>query len=138
MGIYRGGIIDKTKMYEADSRTSLYDFSIWVLYSCLLLEIVRQNVFCGFLQKRFKVNCITIIPIRVSFSVELLSFKSIFLDQGAPLLCFSKDPLKISGKTSNPPRNSSGRAVAHGILVFVQKTASCHHCSKDRLLYLFP
>jgi len=69
MWIYRDGIIDKTKMYEADSRTSLHDFSIWVLYSYLLLEIVRQNVFCGFLQKRFKANCITIIPIRVSFSV---------------------------------------------------------------------
>jgi len=96
MGIYRGGIIDKTKMYEADSRTSLHDFSIWVLYSCLLLEIVRQNVFCGFLQKRFKINRIIIIPIRVFFSVGLLSFKSIFLDQGAPLLCFSKDLLKIS------------------------------------------
>jgi hypothetical protein len=56
-------------MYDADSQTSWHDFSIWVLYSCLLLEIVRQNVFCGFLQKWFKINCITIIPIRVSFSV---------------------------------------------------------------------
>jgi len=97
MVIYWGGIIDKTKMYEADSRTSLHDFSIWVLYSCLLLKIVRQNVFCGFLQKRFKINCITVIPIKVSFSVELVSFKGIFLDQGVPLLCFFKDPLKISG-----------------------------------------
>ena len=88
MEIYRGGIIDKTKMYEADSRSNLHDFSIWVLYSCLLFEIVRQNVFCEFLQKQFKINCITIIPIRVSFSAELLSFKGIFLDQGAPLLCF--------------------------------------------------
>ena len=90
MGIYRSGIIDKTKMYEADLRTSLHDFSIWVLYSCLMLEIVRQNVFCGFLQKRFKINCITVIPIKVSFSVEVVFFKGIFLDQGAPLLCFLK------------------------------------------------
>jgi hypothetical protein len=56
-------------MYEADSRKSLHDFSIWVLYSCLLLEIVRQNVFCGFLQRRFKINRIIIILIRVFFSV---------------------------------------------------------------------
>ena len=97
MEIYRGGIIDKTKMYEADSRTGLHDISIWVLYSCLLLEIVRQKVFCGFLQKRFKINRIIIIPIRVFFSVELVSFNGIFLDQGAPLPCFSKYPLKISG-----------------------------------------
>ena len=90
MGIYRSGIIDKTKMYEADLRTSLHDFSIWVLYSCLLFKIVRQNVFCGFLQKRFKINCITVIPIKVSFSVEVVFFKGIFLDQGAPLLCFLK------------------------------------------------
>ena len=74
MGIYRSGIIDKTKMCEADSRTSLHDFSIWVLYSCLLLKIVRQNVFCRFLQKRFKINCITVILIKVSFSVEILTF----------------------------------------------------------------
>ena len=94
MVIYWGGIIDKTKMYEADSRTSLHDFSIWVLYSCLLLKIARQNVFCGFLQKRFEMNRIIIIPIRVSFSVELLYFKGIFLDQGAPLLCSFKRPTK--------------------------------------------
>ena len=94
MCIYRFGIIDKTKMYEADSRTILHDFSIWVLYSCLLLEIVRKNVFCGFLQKRFKISCITVIPIKVSFSVELVSFKGIFLDQGATLLCFFKRPTK--------------------------------------------
>ena len=90
MVIYWGGIIDKTKMYEADSRTILHDFSIWVLYSCLLLEIVCKNVFCGFLQKRFKINCIIIILIRVFFSVELVSFKSIFSDQGAPLLSLFK------------------------------------------------
>jgi len=90
MGIYRGGIIDKTKMYEADSRTSRHNISIWVLYSCLPLAIVRQKVFCGFLLKRFKINRIIIIPIRAFFSVELVSFKGIFLDQGAPLLCFSK------------------------------------------------
>ena len=84
-------------MYEADSRMGRHDISIWVLYSCLLLEIVRQKVFYGFLQKRFKINCIIIIPIRVFFSVKLVSFKGIFLDQGAPLLCFSKYPLKISG-----------------------------------------
>jgi hypothetical protein len=83
-------------MYEADSRASLHDFSIWVLYPCLLLEIVRQNVFCGFLQRRFKINRIIIISIRVFFSVGLVSFKGIFLGQGVPLLCFSKDPLKIS------------------------------------------
>ena len=53
MEIYRVGIIDKTKMYKADSRTGRHDISIWVLYSCLLLEMVRQKVFCGFLQKRF-------------------------------------------------------------------------------------
>jgi len=84
-------------MYEADSRTGRHDISIWVLYSCLLLEIVRQKVFCGFLQKRFKIARIVIIAIKASFSVELVSFKGIFLDQGAPLLCFSKDPLKVSG-----------------------------------------
>ena len=38
MVIYRGGIIDKTKMYDADSRTGLHNISIWVLYSCLLLK----------------------------------------------------------------------------------------------------
>jgi hypothetical protein len=32
MVIYRCGIIDKTKMYDADSRTSLHDFSLWALY----------------------------------------------------------------------------------------------------------
>jgi hypothetical protein len=84
-------------MYEADSRTSRHNISIWVLYSCLLLEIVRQKVFCGFLQKRFKINRIIIIPVRVLFSVERVSFKGIFLDQGAPLLCVSKDQLRISG-----------------------------------------
>jgi len=94
MVIYWGGIIDKTKMYEADLRTSLHDFSIWVLYSCLMLKSVRKNVFCGFLQKRFKIKCIIIIFIRVFFSVELKSFKGIFLDKGAPLLCFFKRPTK--------------------------------------------
>jgi hypothetical protein len=38
MGIYRGGIIDKTKMYEADSRRGWQDFSIWVLYWDLVLK----------------------------------------------------------------------------------------------------
>jgi hypothetical protein len=42
MGIYRGGIIDKTKMYEADSRTGRHDFSIWVLYFNLVLGKLRQ------------------------------------------------------------------------------------------------
>ena len=42
MGIYRIGIIDKTKMYEADSRTSLHDFSIWVLYFNLVLGKFRK------------------------------------------------------------------------------------------------
>jgi methyl coenzyme M reductase beta subunit len=42
MGIYRGGIIDKTLMNEADSRTSLHDFSIWALYFNLILEKLRQ------------------------------------------------------------------------------------------------
>jgi hypothetical protein len=58
MAIYRGGIIDKTKIYEADSRTGRHDISIWVLYSYLLLEMVRQKVFCGFLQKRFLIYMI--------------------------------------------------------------------------------
>ena len=78
MEIYRGGIIDKTKMYEADSRTGRHDISIWVLYSCLLLEIVRQKVFCGFLQKRFKITRIVIIAIKASFSAQLISFKASF------------------------------------------------------------
>ena len=95
--VYRGGIMDKTLMCESASRMDWHDFSIWVLYSCQLLEIVRQKVLCGFLQKRFKINRIIIIPIRVFFSVERVSFKGIFLDQGAPLLCFSKDQLRISG-----------------------------------------
>ena len=51
MGIYRFGIIDKTKMYEADSRTGRHDISIWILYSFLLFEMIRQKVFYGFLQK---------------------------------------------------------------------------------------
>ena len=67
MELYRGGIIDKTKMYEADSRTGRHDISIWVLYSCLLLEIVGQKVFCGFFKKRFKITSIVIIVIKASF-----------------------------------------------------------------------
>jgi hypothetical protein len=42
MGIYRGGIIDKTLMNVADSRTGWHDFSIWVLYFNLILEKLRQ------------------------------------------------------------------------------------------------
>jgi len=42
MVIYRCGIIDKTKMYDADSRTSLHDFSLWVLYFNLVLGKLRQ------------------------------------------------------------------------------------------------
>jgi hypothetical protein len=42
MGVYRGGIIDKTKMYDADSRTSLHDFSLWVLHFNLVLGKLRQ------------------------------------------------------------------------------------------------
>ena len=68
MEIYRGGIIDKTMMYEAHSRTERYDISIWVLDSCLLLEMVRQEVFCRFLQKRFNITPIVIIAIKASFS----------------------------------------------------------------------
>jgi hypothetical protein len=40
--IYRCGIIDKTKMYKADSRTSLHDFSIWVLYFNLVSGKLRR------------------------------------------------------------------------------------------------
>jgi hypothetical protein len=42
MEIYRFGIIDKTKMYEADSRTGWHDFSIWVLYFNLVLGKLRH------------------------------------------------------------------------------------------------
>jgi hypothetical protein len=42
MVIYRGGIIDKTKMYEAASRTGRHDFFIWVLYFNLVLGKLRQ------------------------------------------------------------------------------------------------
>jgi hypothetical protein len=137
MVIYRGGIIDKTKMYEADSRTSLHDFSIWVLYSCLLLEIVPQNVFCGFLQKRLKITRIVIIAIKASFSAYLISFKGMFLGQGTPLLCFPKNQSKNSELSTNPLHNSSGLVTVHGILVFPQKIASCLYCSTDRWLCLF-
>jgi len=48
MEIYRGGIIDKTKMYEADSRTGWHDFSIWVLYFNLVLGRLRHFARLGF------------------------------------------------------------------------------------------
>jgi hypothetical protein len=42
MEIYRFGIIGKTKMYEADSRTGWHDFSVWVLYFNLVLGKLRH------------------------------------------------------------------------------------------------
>jgi hypothetical protein len=42
VGINRVGIIDKTKMYEADSRMGWHNFSLWVLYFDLVLENIRQ------------------------------------------------------------------------------------------------
>jgi hypothetical protein len=60
-------MIDKTKMYEADSRSGQHDISIWVLYSYLLFEKVRQKAICGFLHRRLKIIRIVIIGIKVSF-----------------------------------------------------------------------
>jgi len=51
MDIYRGGIIDKTLMNEADSRTGWHDFSIWALYFNLILEKLRQLPNWDFLQE---------------------------------------------------------------------------------------
>jgi hypothetical protein len=69
MEFYRGRIIDKTTMYDADSRSGQHDISIWVLYSYLLLEKVRQKAFCGLLHRRLKISRIVIIAIKVSFFV---------------------------------------------------------------------
>jgi hypothetical protein len=44
-------MIDKTLMYEADSRTGWHDFSIWVLYFNLVLEKLRQLPEWAFSQK---------------------------------------------------------------------------------------
>jgi hypothetical protein len=42
MGIYRDGFIDKTNIYEADSRAGWHDYFIWALYFNLVLGKLRQ------------------------------------------------------------------------------------------------
>lgn len=44
MEIYRGGIMDKTRMYETDLRTGRHDFSIWVLFFNLALIFSQMAV----------------------------------------------------------------------------------------------
>ena len=46
---YRGGIIDKTNVCEADSRMGWHDNRLWVMYSKLVLQKIGIKPLIGYL-----------------------------------------------------------------------------------------